>query len=379
MTEMTQRAAAEWFALQRAGQMNERERAEFSAWLRASPANMREYLAIASVAHDLRLTPKLTAAELRQLMERARTDAAETVVPWRADTTGADSQAQSHPVPATQRGLRSGTRAALLAASFVIALTVAYGVWRSPDLNPLWHHYRTGHGEQQTIQLADGSVMHLNSSSSAIVRFTSNERLIEMQAGQALFNVVHEPKRRFRVRVGTTDVIAVGTEFDVYERTSETVVTVVNGVVAVYDERKESLPPATLATSLDASPNPGAARLGLRVAAGQQVKLARRPVALPAPMAIDVHKATAWLQREIVFDEEPLAEVVVEFNRYGQVPIEIADARLAALRISGVFNAYDGESFLQFLAKLRSVEVHATTDRILIEARVPAPSGEPHL
>ena len=46
-----------------------------------------------------------------------------------------------------------------------------------------------------------------------------------------------------------------------------------------------------------------------------------------------------------------------EFDRYGSIPIEIDDAALRALPITGVFNAYDIDSFVAFLQTIDRVRV----------------------
>src|SRR5258708_6316398 len=56
---------------------------------------------------------------------------------------------------------------------------------------------------------------------------------VELLDGQALFEVAKDAARRFVVRSGATRVRAVGTQFDVYRRSGSTVVTVVEGQVAV--------------------------------------------------------------------------------------------------------------------------------------------------
>ena len=76
--------------------------------------------------------------------------------------------------------------------------------------------------------------------------------------------------------------------------------------------------------------------------------------------------ALAWLQREIAFEQRPLGEVADEFNRYGSIPIEIDDAALRALPISGVFDAYDVDSFVAFLKTLDGVRVERTPARIRV-------------
>ena len=74
---------------------------------------------------------------------------------------------------------------------------------------------------------------------------------------------------------------------------------------------------------------------------------------LAQPTPVDVQQTLAWLQRQIAFEQRPLGEVADEFNRYGSIPVEIDDAALRALPISGVFDAYDIDSFVAFLADTR--------------------------
>jgi transmembrane sensor len=58
--------------------------------------------------------------------------------------------------------------------------------------------------------------------------------------------------------------------------------------------------------------------------------------------------------------------VADEFNRYGSIPIDIDDAALRALPISGVFDAYDIDSFVAFLQTLHGVRVERTDARIRV-------------
>ena len=69
---------------------------------------------------------------------------------------------------------------------------------------------------------------------------------------------------------------------------------------------------------------------------------------------------------KIAFEQRPLGEVADEFNRYGSIPIEIDDAALRALPISGVFDAYDIDSFVAFLQTLDGVRVERTNARIRV-------------
>jgi transmembrane sensor len=91
----------------------------------------------------------------------------------------------------------------------------------------------------------------------------------------------------------------------------------------------------------------------------------------------DVASYTAWLHRQIVFEQESLAAVAAEFNRYSALPIEIETPALRTLLISGVFATDDPESFIAFLRTLDGVTVETTPTRIRVLAGTPATPVKP--
>ena len=218
-------------------------------------------------------------------------------------------------------------------------------------------YFETRHGEQLTRRLADNSVLHLNTDSAVTVRYGKNERLVMLTSGQADFEVAHEPDRAFRVIAGLAEVVDLGTKFDVRLAHDSTVVTVVEGRVAV-------------------GPSPHLGKLGtnssqnhpprfVQLSADQQIRVAEGE--WPAtPASVDSQRTTAWLRREIVFDHEPLEHVVAEYNRYTAKPIEIATPALRNLQISGVFATDDTEAFVAFLRSLKGVRVEVTETRIRV-------------
>jgi len=114
----------------------------------------------------------------------------------------------------------------------------------------------------------------------------------------------------------------------------------------------------------------------VRVSAGEQLRITAG--LLPAgPTRVDVQRITAWLRRELAFEQEPLAVVAAEFNRYGAVPIEIESPALRTLTVSGVFAADDTESFIAFLKSLEGVGVEVTGTRIRVFALPGVPPAEP--
>jgi len=84
---------------------------------------------------------------------------------------------------------------------------------------------------------------------------------------------------------------------------------------------------------------------------------------------VDASSTVAWLHRQIVFEDEPLARVAEEFNRYSAEPIEITSPSLQTLRVSGVFATDNVDAFIAFLRRLDGVRVEVTPTRIRVSKR----------
>jgi transmembrane sensor len=211
--------------------------------------------------------------------------------------------------------------------------------------------FETRHGEQLSRRLADNSVLHLNTDTALTVRYSKTERLIMLESGQAEFEVAHDADRAFRVIAGSAEVVDLGTRFDVRLEPGSTVVTVVEGRVAV--------------GLLDSSRNhsPRVVQLG----ANQQIRVTEA-TGPATPIAVDAQRTTSWLHRQIAFDHEPLERVAAEYNRYTSKPIEIATPALKNLQISGVFATDDPEAFIAFLRSLKGVRVEVTATSIRVSS-----------
>ena len=219
--------AGDWFVANQAGTLDASERAAFVAWLKASPLHVEEYLGIALVARDLPAATNDPRVSVEALLSEALADKDENVVTL------------DHPLP--ERGppakrsiaARTWAYAAPFAAAAVVVLALLFWV-RDGEFLGLPKTYRTAHGEQNAWRLPDGTLLHLNTDSAITVRYSGSERLVAIDRGQALFDVVHDAKRRFRVGAGEGQIVAVGTQFDVYRKPDTVVVTVVEGTVGVF-------------------------------------------------------------------------------------------------------------------------------------------------
>jgi transmembrane sensor len=209
--------------------------------------------------------------------------------------------------------------------------------------------YTTNVGEMRSITLEDGSVVELNTRSKLRARFTATERDVQLLAGEAIFKVAKNPHRPFRVSSGPTQIVAVGTEFNVDAHNSRTVVTVLEGRVRVTNSM------STLSGKTSGTNTPTAQQIEL--ATGEQAIVAQHHP--PQRVAVaDTVRVTAWTERRLIFEDTTLADVAAEFSRYNEKAIRILGQSLAAKRITGSFNATDQASFVEFLRTHADVRVH---------------------
>jgi transmembrane sensor len=255
----------------------------------------------------------------------------------------------------------------IAAVTVVAAMTIILAAW--------WQHdrttYSTAHAEQRSWRMPDGSTVHLNSDSAIRVTFDGERREVDLLRGQALFQVAKDPQRPFWVRAGDTVVKAVGTEFDVYRHTQRTLVSVVEGHVAVWRLPTDSFS-RQVSRVLEAGAETTSAQPVAQLGAGQQVRIGHSSVGV-SDRADDVRKTVAWLQRQVVFDHDRLGTAVEEFNRYDALRIRIDDPALRATEISGIFSAYDVESFIHFLERQPEMRVERVGAEIIISAATQSP------
>lgn len=343
MRNLIAEQAAYWIVENREA-LDPEQRSEFVAWLKASPVHVEEYLALAALTQDLPSACELAGESVEQLVAAAR----------RAEQSVGPAVSPLTPPPLPETRSRAW-RLLALAASFS-ALVIGsmiflhFGSASRPTsrADAATQHLLTGHGEQRTFQLADQSVVHLNTDTAVTVRIDRDARLVILEHGEAVFEVTHEQGRPFRVSAGPAQVEDVGTIFDVKVSPAAALVTVVSGQVKLGLTRKFE----------QASPY-------LQLVAGQQARVADGT--LPAqPSTVDVARETAWLHRQINFQNEPLGLVTDEFNRYATVPFEIDSQTLRNLKISGTFAIDDSEAFMAFLRTLPGVRVHVTPTHIRV-------------
>jgi transmembrane sensor len=237
----------------------------------------------------------------------------------------------------------------LMATAAGVAVAGLFGAawwWRGDDASPgAVRTLETGVGQQASFQLADGSTVTLSTDSMVQVSDWSHKRALSLLRGQAFFQVAKDARRPFVVTAGDKQVTAVGTAFDVRLEPGRLSVTLVEGRVRV--------------GGLSSGDRSIEMRAGSQfVANGADWRVSE----------VDTAKASSWLKGQLVFDGEPLADVVAEMNRFSNRKLRI-DPTLSRTRVSGVFRTGQVDAFASALQAYGLVRISRSDDSYVDLAR----------
>jgi transmembrane sensor len=328
--------AAQWLGRMKTADAHERR--ALLLWLRRSPEHVRELFLAARTDFELR-------EFFRERTDDAATSPGSDVIELPAPQSLA-WQARRWP-----RNWTWAAGASIAAAVAILALLIVKPVFLDAWLDP--NVYVTSSGERRAVELADGSAIVLNAGSRVQVSFSKKQRDAYLVDGQAMFSVVSDRMRPFRVHVGSSIVQAVGTKFDVQRHAKRFDVAVIEGAVQVGTGTSGAYP------SQLANPT--------RVAKGEGVSVAATG-AITAPVPIDIAKVSAW--RQLIFRDKPLGEVVEEFARYNKkLQWRVEGAELQALLVSGVYDADEPEELLHYLEGGGTIAIERNGKEVVIRMR----------
>jgi transmembrane sensor len=234
-----------------------------------------------------------------------------------------------------------------VAASVLLAVGVL--LWSSDFLRTR-ESYSTAVGGLASVPMSDGSKVTLNTDSEIRVAVSETERRVDLQQGEAFFQVAKDPSRPFVVQAGGERIIAVGTQFSVRRDANSVQVIVTEGRVRVepIGGKSARMPAAELTAG-------SVARSG-----GEGVLIQRKPVQ-------EVEDYLSWRSGYLVFRETSLRDAVAEFNRYNTRKIVIEDATVAEMRIGGNFRSDNVEAFLRLLQDGFDVDVESRGEQLVLK------------
>ena len=260
--------------------------------------------------------------------------------------------------------LALGMAAGLLVA--MGAVLTYFAPWSAPE-DHLLEKYVTRIGEQQTIELEDGSVVTLNTNAQLVVDYGDRSRRILLERGEAYFEVVRDSERPFTVDLGFGYVTALGTAFNIRKNRERFQVAVIEGTVALH-ELAEEIPesPARLQASEQPVVISAPSEHVLEEGWVAEFDLSRDQLKAFRPESMDRYEG--WRGGMVGFYQEPLNQVVRELNRYSRKKILIEDASIMEFSVSMVVSIHEIDSALMGLERVLPIEVSRHYDRIEISA-----------
>lgn len=312
------------------------------------------------------------------------------------------------------------SRAAVATAAVAMVAVIGTALYLRSD------GLATGIGEQRTLTLEDGTRVHLNTDTRIAQHYDKQARHVELEHGEAFFEVAKRPDWPFIVTAGDKQVRALGTAFVVRRDEGNLAITLVEGKVTVapvgFRGALQTKPPSSSAEREDEpsplTPLPSRAekeviapgvgddasratgsrskqhhgnaqsqpvsaleeRAGVLTRTRGEVPEATEVLlsagerlifvgtAAPTLDKPSIDRVTAWQRGQVVFDSTPLADAIAEMNRYTKTRLVIADSSIATIPISGIFRAGDSESLAQAVAKTYGLQVRDESNAIVLAA-----------
>jgi transmembrane sensor len=186
--------------------------------------------------------------------------------------------------------------------------------------------YETARGEQRTVTLADGSGLTLDTDAALDFRRDDMGRTVTLFRGQILARVAKDKTRPFVVETRDGTAIARGTAFIVRREDDATTVTVIE-------------------SSVRACPSKAGPDACVDLSPGDQVRMGQGRLARLGH--VDPEAAAIWAEGWLAADDQPVARVLLELNRYRTQPLRFDEGELAGVRVSGSFPLADTDRALQ--------------------------------
>jgi transmembrane sensor len=232
-----------------------------------------------------------------------------------------------------------------LAAAAIVLGVAGYAAGDYLQPKPVTHSYATAIGGSETIRLADGSRIELNTNTVLRTEMRGNHRFVALEKGEAYFDIVHDAERPLIVQVGKQRIVDLGTQFSVHRDEGRLEIKLVEGRAQFESANGTKLAVLT----------PG----DVLVKRGQTLTVTRKTERV-------LSDELSWRRGMLTFLHTPLSEVARELNRYNQQKIVIADASVARLTMNGAIPATSLSAFTNTARDVFGLKVETRGNEIVI-------------
>jgi transmembrane sensor len=335
--EHIEQLAAKWIARRDSGPWTEADAIAFEEWLAQSVAHRAAYY---------RLNSAWTEAGRVSVLGKGSAESGRVELRRRVRT-------------------RRSVMGFAIAASVLMLVVAALFLFQDQILHR--NRFTTVIGGLQSVPMADGSRVTLNTDSQLHISLGERVRVIDLDRGEAFFEVAHDPNRPFIVEVGNRRVIAIGTQFSVRREGDVVRVIVSEGTV-----RLEAADVPLLTGEKPALPasEESSAKAGLEgvrfLSAGTVARVSDNDVVIQKHPLAEIEQSLTWRSGVLTFRNTPLTDAVAELNRYNSRQLVIEDPAIAALEVGGVFRATNLDTFVHLLEQGFPISANAKGDRIIL-------------
>ncbi|MFH5834402.1 FecR family protein, partial [Halalkalibaculum sp. DA3122] len=236
-------------------------------------------------------------------------------------------------------------------AAVLLVLGGAYGFYlysisSSPPSQPreevVYNTIASQDDERVVVHIKDGTKVTLNSNSRIQYRddYGTSSRDMYLQ-GEAYFEVDHDHPAPFIVYTNDAAIEDIGTKFNINTDKEH------EGTEVVVSEGKVKVSPQS--QKIDSGSTAEEATSSVIVSQGQKVSVKNGPDNLVVEKA-DLYQALAWMQDRLIFDDEPLAQVIERLEDHYSITVEVADSSLFDKYITGSFQDESVENVAKVLA-----------------------------
>ncbi|MBL4855238.1 MAG: FecR domain-containing protein [Robiginitomaculum sp.] len=333
--------AASWVAQLDGESINNADRLALREWASRSPKHMSELRRLGEIWLDI---DAVLEAEIQKFGVR----------PSLRGVTAAAIKTR----PKAASGLTAIAAALLFVCAFIwVSLP------NTSEAPPVQIVYSVPYGENKVFNLDDGSTIHANTDSFLEVEYNQKQRIIRLIKGEAYFDVAHDAKRPFLVYANGSIVRAVGTAFSVRIGVGETSVIVTEGKVELISIKRGSAQQSKSDIAVKPRKKP------TFVSAKESLTITAKNIDLVAevkPISEDViNRKLAWRQGLVIFEGDPLVDVVDEISRYTDFQIIISDPEIRNIPIGGAFPAGKVDALLGALQTSFGISVERVSDDVI--------------
>jgi transmembrane sensor len=314
------------------GECSPDEAAAIQAWVAADPRR-------GELLDELRAVWRLTGSGIRQWDAAAARRRLLRAYNAPRNAAGASQPATPMPHRPWQGTLAWTRRLAVASCVVAIASLLAARLQREESTS---REYVTTPGQRATVSLVDGTrvLLSVDSKLRVLRHYGVGERAVELE-GEAYFVVRHDEQTPFVVRTRRGTARDLGTEFAVRAYPQESYLQVVVATDSVALTGADTDPATAIAVTLRPR--------------DRAVIDERGRTTVVAGVPLDHY--VSWTRGRLVFDDDSVATVLTQLERWYDLDIGVDDPSLGAERITISFETESAEEALSALAKVLNVRL----------------------